>query len=249
MRKNFYQDLLEQPGEYREVDYKAAIALDANADFDAKFVKHILGMANAGGGLIVIGYKEVSPKSSSRSTRPQARLLGPDPKMSEEVAGSYDPTRLAQKVQYFLVKGQRVDLGVKQVKYREKRFRSAKGRVFPIIEVSPCGSIPLICRRDHKNHDGKRILQAGAIYLRTGGAQTICVATLHQDASLDDLQRLVSVCARHYIKAYGQVYAQGLAEEIESRITESLPTSEDLEAMIDDRVSEEIEDLYANDWD
>ena len=75
------------------------------------------------------------------------------------------------------------------------------------------------------------------------------MATLHQDASLDDLQRLVSVCARHYIKAYGQVYAQGLAEEIESRITESLPNSEDFEALIDDRVSEEIEDLYANDWD
>jgi len=58
-----------------------------------------------------------------------------------------------------------------------------------------------------------------------------------------------SVCARHYIKAYGQVYAQGLAEEIESRITESLPSLEDLEAMIDDKVSEEIEDLYPGGWD
>ena len=249
MRKNFYQDLLEQPGEYRKVDYKAAIALDANADFDAKFVKHILGMANAGGGLIVIGYKEVSPKSYSRSTRPQARLLRPDPKMSEEVAGSYDPTRLAQKVQHFLLEGQRVALGVKQVKYQGKRFRSAKGKVFPIIEVSPCGVVPLVCRHDYKSRDGKKILRSGAIYLRVGGAQTICVATLHQDAALDDLQRLVSVCAQHYIKAYGQVYAQGLAEEIESRITESLPSLEDLEAMIDERVSEEIEDLYPGGWD
>lgn len=249
MRKNFYQDLLEQPGKYREVDYKAAITLDSNADFDARLTKHILGMANAGGGLIVIGYKEVSPKGSSHSAKPQARLLRPDPKMGEEVAGSYNPTRLAQKVQHFLLEGQRVALGVKQVKYQGKRFRSAKGKVFPIIEVSPCGVVPLVCRHDYKSRDGKKILRSGAIYLRVGGAQTICVATLHQDAALDDLQRLVSVCARHYIKAYGQVYAQGLAEEIESRITESLPSLEDLEAMIDDKVSEEIEDLYPGGWD
>lgn len=249
MRKNFYQDLLEQPGEYRDVDYKAAITLGSNADFDARLTKHILGMANAGGGLIVIGYKEMSRKSPTRPARPQARLLRPDPKLNEEVAASYDPTRLAQKVQHFLGKEQRVNIGVKQVEYHGRCFRSAKGKVFPIIEVSPCGAIPLVCRRDHKSRDGKKILQAGAIYLRIGGAQTICVATLHQEASLADLQRLVSVCAKHHIKAYGQIYAQGLAAEIESRIIDSQPSLEDLEAMIDERVSEEIEDLYPSDWD
>lgn len=62
------------PGESQEAEYKAAIAFDATSDFGLALVKHALGMANAGGGVIVVGYTD-SP-------------LGPDPDHTDEITAT-----------------------------------------------------------------------------------------------------------------------------------------------------------------
>ena len=55
---NFRKSLLTSPGERQDVEYKSSIPFDDNTAFGLRLVKHILGMANIGGGWIVIGYED-----------------------------------------------------------------------------------------------------------------------------------------------------------------------------------------------
>jgi len=54
----YIRDRLEYPAESKDTDYKSAIEFKEKNDFSAKLVKHILGFANSGGGLLIIGYNE-----------------------------------------------------------------------------------------------------------------------------------------------------------------------------------------------
>ncbi len=54
----FRQRLLSHPGERQEVDYKESHAFAPDDEFSLKLVKHIHGMANGGGGWLVIGFSE-----------------------------------------------------------------------------------------------------------------------------------------------------------------------------------------------
>ena len=94
----FRQALLTSPGERQGVEYKSAIPFNDNTDFGLKLIKHILGMANTGGGRIVIGYDDDN--------------LQPDPKHSEGIATTYDTTLLSQAVNSSIHRGQSIKLSV-----------------------------------------------------------------------------------------------------------------------------------------
>ena len=66
--------LTSPPGERRDVEYKASVRFAPDSEFGLKLVKHILGMANIGGGWIVIGHED-------GSLRPDRSLGGGDAAM------------------------------------------------------------------------------------------------------------------------------------------------------------------------
>ncbi len=46
----FRQRLLTHPGERQDVDYKSSVTFGTDDSFSLKLIRHIQGMANAGGG-------------------------------------------------------------------------------------------------------------------------------------------------------------------------------------------------------
>ena len=77
---DFRKSLLTSPGERQDVEYKSAIPFGDNTAFGLRLVKHILGMANVGGGWIVIGYTDDA--------------LQVDHNHSQEVAATYDTSHI-----------------------------------------------------------------------------------------------------------------------------------------------------------
>ncbi len=86
-RDAFYRSLLMNPGERGGVDYKASVTFRRGDSLTLKLLRHILGMANSGGGWIVIGYLEDS-----------TRGFIPDPEHSNAFGTSYDTTVLTNAV-------------------------------------------------------------------------------------------------------------------------------------------------------
>ena len=95
---DFRKSLLTSPGERQDVEYKSAIPFDDNKAFGLRLVKHILGMANTGGGWIVIGYSDDT--------------LQVDRCHSEGIATTYDTTRLSAFVDKHIHADQRIRLTV-----------------------------------------------------------------------------------------------------------------------------------------
>ena len=151
----FRQSLLTSPGERQDVDYKASIPFAANSKFGLKLVKHILGMANIGGGWIVIGHEDDT--------------LQPDPNHSNEVTATYDPTPLTAAVKKVIAPGQTVRLVV----HKERNPRTRL--VYPIIRVEGFKRIPFICWSTKP--DKKPILQQHKVYIRRTGAETTEIQT------------------------------------------------------------------------
>src|SRR5437667_6283487 len=141
------QSYLIHPGEAPEVDYKAAKPFKADDDFALDLVRHVLGMANAGGGMIVIGFREDSAK------KPQ-----PDPAMDSTVAGSYDASQLASYVEKHVRGTDKVKIRIFKEPYG--------GGTYPIIEVESFERTPYFCRSTKQDSTGKEALRDGALYIR-----------------------------------------------------------------------------------
>lgn len=156
-KQEFLTTLVQHPEETATAEYKSGIAFDPTDDFGAKIIKHIIGQANAGGGYIIVGFRE---ETSGRLT--------PDPGMDSAVSGSYETTRLSQSVDRFLASGQRIELHVHKIK--------ANSIVYPVISIQGFDDSPLFCGRDFKGVDGKPILKEGAIYIRDVAAKTVIIA-------------------------------------------------------------------------
>src|SRR6266404_5303522 len=97
----FLTTLVQYPEETATAEYKSGIAFDSADDFGAKLIKHIIGQANAGGGYVIVGFRE---ETSGK--------LKPDPGMDAYVSRSYETTRLSQSVDKYLASGQRIELQV-----------------------------------------------------------------------------------------------------------------------------------------
>lgn len=150
------QAFLKFPGETPEVDYKDGVKFVAGEDFSLKLIKHILGMANAGGGYIVIGYKE------NTSGHPEAI-----PNLAGDIVSSYDPSTLAQTVERYTAGSEKINLLVHKDPHPDTKV------IYPIIQVFGFKRRPFFC----KSSAGNGTLKEGALYIRIASARTIEVAT------------------------------------------------------------------------
>lgn len=156
----FRQRLLLSPGERQEVDYKASAPFVDGDEFSLKLVRHIQGMANAGGGWLVIGYRE------------KEGVWEPDPQHTDAVCESYEPTDLSKKLNSYVARGQqlRIDVHFEQAGVSAVRY--------PMISTRGFDRTPFVCRSEKSAVDtGELILEQGVAYLRRPGAETSKVST------------------------------------------------------------------------
>ena len=154
----FRKSLLTSPGERQDVEYKSSIPFDDNTAFGLRLVKHILGMANIGGGWIVIGYEDDT--------------LLVDHNHSQEIAATYDTTRLSAAVDKYIHGDRDIRLTVFMEIHPETRLPH------PIIRVQGLERTPFICRSTKAAPDSNQpILQTGKVYIRRPGAATSDIQT------------------------------------------------------------------------
>ncbi len=157
----FRQRLLTDPGERREAEYKAALPLGTQDSFTLKLLRQIQGIANGGGGWLVIGF-----------VRGSSGLLAPDPKHSDAVAATFEPTVLSKRANAAVFRGQHLRLTV----FHE--VHPTTGLRHPIISVLGFERSPFVCRSSQTASDnGELILEQDAVYIRRHGAETSKLCT------------------------------------------------------------------------
>lgn len=150
--------LLTSPGERQNVDYKAAVEFNSNSDFGLKLIRHVLGMANTGGGWIVIGYDDYT--------------LQPDPNHTQAIAATYDMTPLSQAVDRCTQGDQPIRLAIFMQTHPTAQLP------YPIIEVTSFNRTPFVCRSTKSApSENTPILQYGKVYIRRPQAATSEIQT------------------------------------------------------------------------
>ena len=168
---DFRKSLLTSPGERQHVEYKSAMPFDDDTAFGLRLIKHILGMANVGGGWLVIGYEDETLQS--------------DPNHSQEIAATYDTTRLSAAIAKLVQGDQRIRLSVFMEIHPNTQLPH------PIIQVQGFVKTPFICRSTKSASDtNQQILQTGKVYIRRPGAATSEIQTSSEWEDL--LRRCVS---------------------------------------------------------
>ena len=168
---DFRKSLLTSPGERQHVEYKSAMPFDDDTAFGLRLIKHILGMANVGGGWLVIGYEDATLQS--------------DPNHSQEIAATYDTTRLSAAIDKLVQGDQRIQLSVFMEIHPKTQLPH------PIIQVQGFVRTPFICRSTKSASDtSQQILQTGKVYIRRPGAATSEIQTPSEWEEL--LRRCVS---------------------------------------------------------
>ncbi|MBA7646623.1 hypothetical protein ES703_54388 [subsurface metagenome] len=201
----FRQRLLTHPGERQDVDYKSSMAFATDDSFSLNLIRHIQGMANAGGGWLVIGFIQTGDQN-----------WVPDPTHTNGICSSYDPTRLTQQVDSSLMRGQRVRLTV----YFE--VHPSSGLQHPMIQVNGFERLPCICRSDRIASDThEQILRQGQVHLRRPGAETAPVSTPQ------DWEDLINLCIRLRRDEFLNEF-RGLFERMISTSQPSSPATEEL---------------------
>jgi len=179
--------MLEFPDENASTDYKEAKAFCSKKnDFAAKLVKHILAMANFGGGYLVIGYSERNGK------------LKPDPKMTDKVTGSYDPTSLSQFVGKHVRGEEKPHLTIEKVVYHEHSY--------PIICIEGFPRNPFFCGSGKMGEDNKPILKEGALYVRDQHTRTVSLASPAQWEEL--ISRCIQKRKSDMLGAFGKILSE-----------------------------------------
>ena len=172
-RDAFYRSLLETPGERGEVDYKASVELKRGDSFSLKLFRHIIGMANSGGGWIVIGYAEDTQKG-----------FIPDPNHTNAICQSYDTTKLTNMVNSLLRPSDKtLKAYVNQAHHPQTQL------AHPIIHIEGFAKRPFFTKGDAKaGYAGERILSQGTLYVRRPGGETVALS----DPA--DWERLIDLC-------------------------------------------------------
>ena len=131
---------------------------DRRNSFSLKLLRHILGMANSGGGWIVIGYSE-NP------------TLEPDSAHTDGICASYDPTRLAGRVNSVVRESnESVIVSVNQAPHPDTGLR------YPIITVQGFTRGPFFCKSTLTADDtSETILNEGCLYVRKSSAATVAL--------------------------------------------------------------------------
>jgi predicted HTH transcriptional regulator len=133
--------LRENLGEFNHIDFKKMWLLDA------ALARHLLGFANSGGGVIVIGVREEDDKN-----------LAPDG--LETLA---DKTDISNSVKRFLP--DTLQYSVLNFRFDESEYAKIKGKQFQVLLIENAPEhLPFVCQAD-----GDKIRKA-AIYVRDGVA-------------------------------------------------------------------------------
>ena len=163
------QEYLDYPGDTPDVDYMAAVAFKTEDDFALDLVRHILGMANAGGGHIVIGVREDQRR---------------DPLMDDDIADSYAASLLSDYVGEHTRGTDRISLRIH--KHQDQHV----AKVYPIIDVDGFERRPFFCRSTKMNTQGEEVLKEGALYIRSASTRTVEIA------SPEEWDRLITLCVQ-----------------------------------------------------
>ena len=196
---DFRKSLLTSPGERQDVEYKSAMPFGDDMAFDLRLVKHILGMANVGGGWIVIGYGDDT--------------LQVDLNHSQEIAATYDTTRLSAAVDKHI----HGDQPIRLIVFMEIHPRTQLPH--PIIQVQGFERTPFICRSTKGVSDANQpILQEGKVYIRRPGAATSEIQTPSEWEDL--LRRCVSQRRDEFLPEFVDLFRRmnaGAATRAEDR--------------------------------
>ena len=137
------QDLVDAPCRALEIAYKGWRNLD-HAEDRAELARDIAALANHGGGFVVFGFDETT--------------LGPDD--TDPFRTNCTPDRVAAIVQTYL--DPPVSCEVVTVQSETRTLHS-------VIRVAGHGSTPVCVRRDGPTVGGDKLIECGAIYVRTHG--------------------------------------------------------------------------------
>ncbi len=137
------QDLIDSPCRTLEVEYKSWRNLD-HAEDRAELARDIAALANHGGGFVVFGFNE--------------RTLGPDD--TDPFRTNCTIERVTAIVQAYLDPPPTCEVVIAM---------SAEAVLHPVIRVGGHGTTPVCVRQDGPAVGGARLIERGAIYVRTHG--------------------------------------------------------------------------------
>lgn len=133
---------------------------DTHVEFKEKWInpvklsKILMGMANAGGGCIVIGVAENDDKTLSANGIPEDEKI-------------YDPVDFSKIIEKYFPKNVFNSFIIKNFFYDNDVYGSLKGKKFQVIFVNVNASdLPIICVSD--GQDNKDTITRGDIYIRRG---------------------------------------------------------------------------------
>ncbi len=138
-----------------EIECKRSIPWEGPARF--KLMKIIAGLANAGGGYLVVGFDE--------KQQGDARFVGVD----GEHLSTWDVTNVARDVNNHVEPD--MDVEVARPQSRDSKL------VFVVIRVPQHGDMPHICVKDRGDHNDT-ILRKGALYYRNRNKETTEIGRL-----------------------------------------------------------------------
>jgi hypothetical protein len=136
-------DLIDSPCRALEVEYKSWRNLD-NAEDRAELARDLAALANHGGGFVVFGFQE--------------RTLAPDD--ADPFRTNCTTERVTAIVQTYLDP---------PVICEVVTGMSAAGVQHPVIRVGGHGATPVCIRQDGPTVNGDKLIERGAIYVRTHG--------------------------------------------------------------------------------
>lgn len=169
-----FSDFLEKNvGEGSQVEFKGRWISDV------KLAKIMMGMANSGGGCIVIGISEETDGTITATGIPAGDKV-------------YDPADFSKIVEKYLPQKVTKYISIKNFFYDNDVYGSLKGKKFQVVFISvEISDLPIICESDGQRENEK--LRRGEIYIRRGSTTDLI--------NYDELQEILS----HSIEAKRRV--------------------------------------------
>jgi hypothetical protein len=165
--RNQIQELVDEPNETLDVEYKTWLDLIGNLEARADLARHLCALANHGGGSLVIGFTD---SMSFAGENPYPNVV-------------YDRDLVSSIVKRYLEPSFQCDVQI---------VRSIAGNDHPIIIVPPHGASPICTRAGGPERNGKPqgIIQ-GTHYIRKPGPESAPILTSAEWAPL------IRRCAMH----------------------------------------------------
>lgn len=158
--------LLGGGAETRSVDYKCSMAWDETTK--AKFLKHIMAFANAGGGQILLGYNEKATAMNDKRTGVEDKHLE-----------TWDVTRIAQYINKYCVPN--IDIEI-------LRLQDKNEKIYVVLRIPSLRKSPHFSTSNLNDTNNQLIVRKGAIYIRTKEK------TCEEVTDFDDWERLLQHC-------------------------------------------------------